>query len=43
MEFGEGKAKKYGKEFVELISHYVVDIRRPEDLNSKVNRNQVSQ
>jgi ATP-dependent DNA helicase RecQ len=31
---GEGKAKKYGKEFVELISHYVVDneILRPEDL-----------
>jgi ATP-dependent DNA helicase RecQ len=30
----EGKAKKYGKEFVELISHYVVDseILRPEDL-----------
>jgi ATP-dependent DNA helicase RecQ len=31
---GEGKAKKYGKEFVELISHYVADneILRPEDL-----------
>jgi ATP-dependent DNA helicase RecQ len=31
---GEGKAKKYGKEFVELISHYVVEneILRPEDL-----------
>jgi ATP-dependent DNA helicase RecQ len=31
---GEGKAKKYGKEFVELIAHYVVenDILRPEDL-----------
>ncbi|MGO4818140.1 RecQ family ATP-dependent DNA helicase [Flavobacterium sp. W22_SRS_FP1] len=31
---GEGKAKKYGKEFVELISHYVEDneILRPEDL-----------
>jgi ATP-dependent DNA helicase RecQ len=31
---GEGKAKKYGKEFVELISHYVVDneILRPEGL-----------
>ncbi|RTY90339.1 RecQ family ATP-dependent DNA helicase [Flavobacterium sp. RSP46] len=31
---GEGKAKKYGKEFLELISRYVVenDITRPEDL-----------
>ena len=31
---GEGKAKKYGKEFIELISHYVEenDIIRPEDL-----------
>jgi ATP-dependent DNA helicase RecQ len=31
---GEGKAKKYGKEFVELISHYVEenDIIRPDDL-----------
>jgi ATP-dependent DNA helicase RecQ len=31
---GEGKAKKYGKEFVELIAHYVVEneILRPEDL-----------
>ena len=31
---GEGKAKKYGKEFLELISRYVVDndIIRPEDL-----------
>ena len=31
---GEGKAKKYGKEFVELISRYVEenDIFRPEDL-----------
>ena len=31
---GEGKAKKYGKEFVELISHYVEDndIVRPDDL-----------
>ncbi|MDD2675476.1 MAG: DNA helicase RecQ [Flavobacterium sp.] len=31
---GEGKAKKYGKEFLELISRYVIenDITRPEDL-----------
>ena len=31
---GEGKAKKYGKEFIELISHYVEenDIIRPDDL-----------
>ncbi|MGV9003479.1 DNA helicase RecQ [Flavobacterium sp.] len=31
---GEGKAKKYGKEFVELISRYVdeKDILRPDDL-----------
>ena len=31
---GEGKAKKYGKEFIELISHYVVenDVIRPDDL-----------
>ena len=31
---GEGKAKKYGKEFLELISRYVAenDIIRPEDL-----------
>ena len=31
---GEGKAKKYGKEFVELISRYVVEneIVRPDDL-----------
>jgi len=31
---GEGKAKKYGKEFVELISRYVTDndIIRPDDL-----------
>ena len=31
---GEGKAKKYGKEFVELISRYVADndIIRPDDL-----------
>lgn len=31
---GEGKAKKYGKEFLELISRYVSenDITRPEDL-----------
>ncbi len=31
---GEGKAKKYGKEFLELISRYVEenDIIRPEDL-----------
>ena len=31
---GEGKAKKYGKEFIELISHYVDDneIIRPDDL-----------
>ncbi|MBF2708313.1 RecQ family ATP-dependent DNA helicase [Flavobacterium soyangense] len=31
---GEGKAKKYGKEFIELISHYVEenDIVRPDDL-----------
>ena len=31
---GEGKAKKYGKEFLELISRYVADndIVRPEDL-----------
>ncbi len=31
---GEGKAKKYGKEFVELIGRYVEDndITRPEDL-----------
>ncbi|SHM29429.1 DNA helicase RecQ [Flavobacterium xanthum] len=31
---GEGKAKKYGKEFLELISRYVTenDITRPEDL-----------
>lgn len=31
---GEGKAKKYGKEFIELISRYVVDndIIRPDDL-----------
>ena len=31
---GEGKAKKYGKEFLELISRYVVDndITRPDDL-----------
>jgi ATP-dependent DNA helicase RecQ len=31
---GEGKAKKYGKEFVELIRHYVDenDIIRPDDL-----------
>ena len=31
---GEGKAKKYGKEFLELISRYVDenDIERPEDL-----------
>ncbi len=31
---GEGKAKKYGKEFVELISKYVEDndITRPDDL-----------
>jgi ATP-dependent DNA helicase RecQ len=31
---GEGKAKKYGKEFIELISHYVKenDIIRPDDL-----------
>ena len=31
---GEGKAKKYGKEFVELISRYVDDndIMRPDDL-----------
>ncbi len=31
---GEGKAKKYGKEFVELISRYVADndIVRPDDL-----------
>jgi len=31
---GEGKAKKYGKEFVELISRYVEenDIIRPDDL-----------
>lgn len=31
---GEGKAKKYGMEFIELISHYVEenDIIRPDDL-----------
>jgi ATP-dependent DNA helicase RecQ len=31
---GEGKAKKYGKEFIELISRYVAenDIERPDDL-----------
>ena len=31
---GEGKAKKYGKEFVELIARYVTDndITRPDDL-----------
>ena len=31
---GEGKAKKYGKEFIELINHYVKenDIIRPDDL-----------
>jgi ATP-dependent DNA helicase RecQ len=31
---GEGKAKKYGKEFIELINRYVVDndIIRPDDL-----------
>jgi len=31
---GEGKAKKYGKEFIELISHYVQenDVIRPDDL-----------
>jgi ATP-dependent DNA helicase RecQ len=31
---GEGKAKKYGKEFIELISRYVTDndIIRPDDL-----------
>ncbi|MBC7607645.1 MAG: DNA helicase RecQ [Burkholderiales bacterium] len=31
---GEGKAKKYGKEFIELISRYVADndIIRPDDL-----------
>lgn len=31
---GEGKAKKYGKEFVEFIAHYVTenDITRPDDL-----------
>ena len=31
---GEGKAKKYGKEFVELIERYVEDndIMRPDDL-----------
>ncbi|WP_413999243.1 DNA helicase RecQ [Flavobacterium sp. W1B] len=31
---GEGKAKKYGREFVDLISHYVADndIIRPDDL-----------
>jgi ATP-dependent DNA helicase RecQ len=31
---GEGKAKKYGKEFVDMISHYVADndILRPDDL-----------
>ncbi len=31
---GEGKAKKYGKEFIELINHYVEenDIIRPDDL-----------
>ncbi len=31
---GEGKAKKYGKEFIELISRYVKDndITRPDDL-----------
>ena len=31
---GEGKAKKYGKEFIDLISHYVADndIIRPDDL-----------
>ncbi|NDP26056.1 MAG: ATP-dependent DNA helicase RecQ [Flavobacterium sp.] len=31
---GEGKAKKYGKEFIELISHYVEEneIIRPDDL-----------
>jgi ATP-dependent DNA helicase RecQ len=31
---GEGKAKKYGKEFIELISRYVEDndITRPDDL-----------
>jgi len=31
---GEGKAKKYGKEFIELIQQYVEenDILRPEDL-----------
>ena len=31
---GEGKAKKYGKEFIELIQHYVEenDIIRPDDL-----------
>ncbi|WP_395050122.1 RecQ family ATP-dependent DNA helicase [Flavobacterium sp.] len=31
---GEGKARKYGKEFIELISHYVEenDIIRPDDL-----------
>jgi ATP-dependent DNA helicase RecQ len=31
---GEGKAKKYGREFIDLISHYVADndIIRPDDL-----------
>jgi ATP-dependent DNA helicase RecQ len=31
---GEGKAKKYGKDFIELISRYVIenDIIRPDDL-----------
>jgi ATP-dependent DNA helicase RecQ len=31
---GEGKAKKYGAEFVDLINRYVVDneIIRPDDL-----------
>jgi ATP-dependent DNA helicase RecQ len=31
---GEGKAKKYGADFVELISQYVIDneILRPDDL-----------
>jgi ATP-dependent DNA helicase RecQ len=33
---GEGKAKKYGADFVELISQYVIDneILRPDDFKS---------
>lgn len=38
---GEGKARRYGKEFVELISRYVADneVERPEDMRVRTQPN----